>query len=123
MPRNSQRGLSDSVPWAILTPLILLVILGSIQIGIVAHGRTIATHAAIAAAEEAAQLGAGPDRARSLAASVAAAGGLTDLVVAVDMGPETVRATVSGRMPTFIDLGQSSVDAQATRPRERVTRP
>lgn len=123
MRRNNQRGLSDSVPWAILTPLILLVILGSIQIGIIAHGRTLATHAAIAAAEEAAQLGAGPEQARALATSVAAAGGLAEVRVAIDMGPETVRATVTGRMPTFIDVGQSAVDGQATRPRERVTRP
>ena len=33
------------------------------------------------------------------------------------------RATVRGRMPTFVDLGQTRVSEQATRPREQVTRP
>ena len=33
------------------------------------------------------------------------------------------RVVVSGRMPTFVDLGQTRVSEQATRPVERVTQP
>ncbi|MDN5571081.1 MAG: pilus assembly protein [Propionibacteriaceae bacterium] len=115
--------MTDSVQWAILTPLLLFTVLGIIQTGLWLHGRTIASTAAIAAAEEAAVLGATDHDAFAIANRIAGAGGLADVGVNVDRGAERVRVVVSGRMPTFVDLGQTRVSEQATRPVERVTQP
>lgn len=118
-----ERGMTDSIQWAILTPLVLLVVLGTIQVGLWAFGRTVATNAAIAGAEEAAALGASAADARALAVDVASRNGLHDVQVSLEVSPDQARAVVSGRMPTLVDLGQTRVREQATRPRERVTRP
>lgn len=117
------RGMSGSVQWAILVPVILLTVLGAIQVGLWAYGRTVASHAAIAAAEEAALLGASEAGARALGTEIASGGGLTDIQVQLVVDANNARATVRGRMPTFVDLGQTRVSEQATRPREQVTRP
>ena len=117
------RGMSGSVQWAILVPVILLTVLGAIQVGLWAYGRTVASHAAIAAAEEAALLGASDADARALGTEIASGGGLTDIQVQLVVDANNARATVRGRMPTFVDLGQTRVSEQATRPREQVTRP
>lgn len=117
------RGMSGSVQWAILIPVILLTVLGAIQVGLWAYGRTVASHAAIAAAEEAALLGASEADARALGTEIASGGGLTDIQVQLVVDANNARATVRGRMPTFVDLGQTRVSEQATRPREQVTRP
>lgn len=123
MRRRDERGLSDSVQWAILTPLLMLTVLGLIQAGIWLHGRDVAAHAAIAGAEEGALYGASEASARAAATRVAEAGGLADVVVDVNRGPERVQVAVRGRMPTFVDLGQTVIRQQATRPVERVTVP
>lgn len=120
---RTDRGMSGSVQWAILVPVILFTVLGAIQVGLWAYGGIVASHAAIAAAEEAALLGASEADARTLATEIATGGGLTGLEVQVAVDANQVRATVQGRMPTFIDLGQTRVSEQATRPREQVTRP
>lgn len=120
---RDERGVSDSVQWAVLTPLLLLTLLGSIQVGLWAHGRTIASHAAVAGAEEASLLGASTSDARVLAQAIAAGGGLTDVHVTVETSADQARVQVGGRMPTFLDLGQTGVSEQATRPREQVSRP
>lgn len=121
--KPDQRGVNDSLQWAIITPLLLLVILGALQVGLWSHGRTVASNAAIAAAEEAARLGASASDAQRLATDIATRSGLSDVSVRVEVTAERSRSVVSGRMPTFIDLGQTRVSEQATRPRERVTRP
>ncbi|WP_232547055.1 TadE/TadG family type IV pilus assembly protein [Propioniciclava soli] len=115
--------MTDSVQWAILTPLLLLTVLGIIQAGLWLHGRTIASSAAIAGAEEAAVLGATDSAAVAMAERLADGGGLADVTVSVERSTERVRVVVSGQMPTFVDLGQTRVSEQATRPVERVTRP
>ena len=120
---RGQRGMSESVQWAVLTPLVLLIVLGLLQGGLWLSGRTVAQQAAAAAAEEAALVAAAPGRAEAMAQRIAAAGGLRDVSVHVARGPAEVRAVVSGRMPTFVDLGQTVVVEGATRPRERVTVP
>ena len=120
---RDERGVTDSLQWAVLTPLLLLTILGAIQVGLWAHGRTIAANAAIAGAEEAAALGASASGADALATTLATGSGLTDVTVTVDLAADTARVVVAGRMPTFLDLGQTAVREQATRPREQVTRP
>ena len=115
--------MSGSVQWAILVPVVLFTVLGAIQVGLWMYGRTVASHAAIAAAEEAALLGASEADARALGTEIASGGGLTDLQLDLVIDETFARATVEGRMPTFVDLGQTRVSEQATRPREQVTRP
>ena len=39
---RSARGLSESVQWAVLTPLVLMVLLGLIHAGVLMHGRGVA---------------------------------------------------------------------------------
>lgn len=117
------RGMSGSVQWAILVPVILFTVLGAIQAGLWMYGRTVASHAAIAAAEEAALLGGSEADARALGTEIATGGGLTDIQVQLVVDANNARATVRGRMPTFVDLGQTRVSEQATRPREQVTQP
>ena len=121
--KRPDRGMSGSVQWAILVPVILFTVLGAIQVGLWMYGRTVASHAAIAAAEEAALLGASEADARALGTEIASGGGLTDIQVQLVVDANNARATVRGRMPTFVDLGQTRVSEQATRPREQVTRP
>lgn len=123
MLRRDARGMSGSVQWALLVPTLLLCVLGAIQTGLWLYGRTVASHAAIATAEEAALLGASEADARVVGTAIATGGGLTDLQIHVVVDGDTARATVRGRMPTFFDLGQTRVGEQATRPREQVTRP
>lgn len=121
--RRSDRGMSGSVQWAILVPVVLFTVLGAIQAGLWLYGRTVAAHAAIAAAEEAALLGASDADARALGTDIATGGGLRDIEVLLAVDASDARVTVSGRMPTFVDLGQTRVSEQATRPREQVTQP
>ncbi|QIK72291.1 pilus assembly protein [Propioniciclava coleopterorum] len=123
MTRRDERGVTDSVQWAILLPAVLLSVLGIIQVGLWAHGRTVATNAAVAAAERAALYRASTADARATAARVAQHGGLVDLEVSLVESADQITVRVAGRMPTFFDLGQTRVEEQASRPRERVTRP
>ena len=48
MTSRGERGITDSVQWAILLPVILLTVFGILQVGLWAHGTTVATNAAIA---------------------------------------------------------------------------
>lgn len=117
-----ERGLSETLQWAILTPTLMLVILGIIQAGILMHGHNVAENAAQAAAEaESAYLSAGTGTEQALA--VAEVGGLTDVKVTVERGPTKVVVGVSARIPVFFDIGQGRVDETASAPIERVTEP
>ena len=120
---HNERGVSDSVSWAILTPLLLVTVLGLLQVGLWLHGRTVAGQAAMAGAERAALLGADDAAVRATAMGLAVDGGLTHASVDVNRDAEFVRVRVSGRMPTFFDLGQGQVTVDATRPVERAVRP
>lgn len=121
---RDERGVSESVAWAVLAPLVLVLVLGIVQGAVWAHGRTVASNAAVAAAEEASVLGgSGVPGAVAAGESLARGGGLADVSVRVVPGPDAVTAVVTGRTVTFFDLGQSRLEARATRPLERVTTP
>lgn len=115
--------MSESTQWAVLMPFLLLVVLGVIQGGIWLHGRTVASNAAVVAAEEAALLEHSAADARARGEAVARQGGLVDVTVTVTQSATEASATVAGRMPTFFDVGQTRVSERSTRPRERVTTP
>lgn len=104
-------------------PVLLVVLLGGIQIGIVLHGRQAAGAAAQAGAEAAAAFEALPGAGEQAALPIAAAAGLRDLRVAVGRNPDRVEVSVDARVPIFFDVGQGHVHAHASAPREQVTMP
>ncbi len=118
-----QRGLSNSVQWAVLFPLVMLCTLGVIQAGIWVHGRNVAIEAANTAADLSRGLGADDGSAQAAAQRVAAVGGLTDVNVSVVRGATRVDVTFTGRIPMFLDLGLGSITEHAHAPAERVTKP
>lgn len=120
---RDQRGVSESTQWAMLTPVILLTVLGIIQLGLWGYGRTVVFNAAGAGAEVAAPLGATASQGEVAARAIAERGGLTHLRVTISVSGEQVVASVAGRMPGLVDIGITSVNAQVTRTKERVTGP
>jgi Flp pilus assembly protein TadG len=121
--RVDQRGLSSSTQLAVVFPLLMLLTLGIIQAGLWLHARNVAQRAATAAVDVArgsyGTAGEGEQRARELAA----AAGLTNVVVHVDRGPQRVTAEVSAHATLVLDLGLGTVEETASAPRERVSAP
>jgi Flp pilus assembly protein TadG len=120
---RDERGLSESVQWAILWPLLMLLTLGIIQAGIFLHGRNVAQRAATAAVDAArGSYGTAAD-AQHLAETIASSGGLENISVRVQRTGTTARADVSGNAPTIFDLGLGRITVATTAPLERVTQP
>jgi Flp pilus assembly protein TadG len=120
---RDERGLSESVQWAVLWPLLMLVTLGIIQAGIFLHGRNVAQRAATAAVDAARGSYGSAAEAQKLAETIAAAGGLKDISVRIQRAGTTVNANVSATAPMIFDLGLGRVTETATAPLERVTQP
>ena len=102
--------------------MILLVLLGTIQAGILLHGRTVVHNAAVLAAEQAARLHPDADPAAS-ATAFAEDAGIKQVSVDTAVTQSEVRVTVTGRVLLFFDVGQSRVTAEVVRPKERVSVP
>ncbi len=119
----SERGLADSLQWAVLVPALLGLVLGTIQTGIWLHGRTVASDAALAAAEEVAWSRSTDAEARAVAEGIAADGGVVGVSVSIDRTGALVEVRVSGRVTTFFDVGQGRLSEVAVLPLERATRP
>lgn len=115
--------MSDSVQWTMLTPLLLTLVLGIIQVGLWGYAHIVVVNAAAAAAEEAAPAGASTSAGVPAAMAIAQKAGLVNLTVDVRLQGTDVVARVSGRMPGLIDVGITKVESQITRAKERVTRP
>lgn len=118
-----QRGLSNSVQWAVLFPAVLLCTLGIIQAGVWVHGRNVAIEAANTAADLSRSLGADDGAAQSAAQRIAAVGGLSDVNLRIERGATEVNVTFTGRIPMFFDVGLGAITEQAHAPVERVTTP
>ncbi|MEL4504766.1 TadE/TadG family type IV pilus assembly protein [Luteococcus sp. H138] len=116
--RCDERGLSESVQWAVLMPLVLLAILGLIQSGIWLHGRSAAANAALAGAEAQALHHAAGGTGERVAREVAEGAGLLDVRVAVAAGPQEVSVEVTGRVDTFFVIGTTQVRSRAVMPQE-----
>lgn len=115
----NERGLAESTQWALVLPTLLAVLLGLVQTGVWLYGRTVATQAAGAAADAAAM-----GRAvEPVALAIASRGGLTEVTIQASQDTQLVTVTVSGRVPTFFDLGQGQVSGRAIVPLEQVTQP
>ena len=120
---RDERGLSESVQWAVLWPLLMLVTLGIIQAGIFLHGRNVAQRAATAAVDAARGSYGSPADAERLGATIAGSGGLRNISVRVLRSGTTVTADVSGSAPMIFDLDLGRINETATAPIERVTQP
>jgi Flp pilus assembly protein TadG len=120
---RDERGLSESVQWAILWPLLMLVTLGIIQAGIFLHGRNVAQRAATAAVDSARGSYGSATEAQHLGETIAGAGGLKNISVHVQRTGTTVSASVSGHPPMIFDLRLGRINETATAPLERVTQP
>jgi Flp pilus assembly protein TadG len=120
---RDERGLSESVQWAVLWPLLMLLTLGIIHAGIFLHGRNVAQRAATAAADVArGSYGSAAD-AEHLGESIASSGGLKSISVRVRRTGTTVTADVSAYPPMIFDLDLGRIDETAVAPLERVTQP
>jgi Flp pilus assembly protein TadG len=120
---RDERGLSESVQWAVLWPLLMLLTLGIIQAGIFLHGRNVAQRAATAAVDAArGSYGSAAD-AEHLGGSIATSGGLRNISVRVHRTGTTVTASVSGNAPMIFDLSLGRINETAVAPLERVTKP
>ena len=113
----NQRGVAESVQWAILMPALLMLILGLIQTGIWLHGRAVAASAAATIADLRAP-GADPSAAEQAGRRVAASGGLTEVGVEIDTQQGLVVVTVTGRPLSFLDFGLTQIRERAVAPAE-----
>jgi Flp pilus assembly protein TadG len=120
---RDERGLSESVQWAVLWPLLMLLTLGIIQAGIFLHGRNVAQRAATAAVDAARGSYGSTGDAEQLGARIASAGGLRNISVRVRRTGSTVTADVTAYPPMILDLDLGRIDETAAAPVERVTRP
>jgi len=121
-PRD-ERGLSESLQFAVIWPVLMLVTLGIIEGGIWLHARNVAERAAIAAVGAASGSRGSTDAARELAHDLAGSGGLSNVSVEVSRGAVEVTAVVSADSPLVLDLGLGRIRETAAGPLERVTRP
>ncbi|MCL2783310.1 MAG: hypothetical protein FWD80_04985 [Propionibacteriaceae bacterium] len=115
---SMQRGLSESVQWAVLGTALLGCVLGLIEAGLVMHGRSVAVAAALAGSETAAALRATPDAGLRSATDVATTGGLKGVQIAVTRSATGVTVRVDAMVPTFVAWVTPHVSAESTRPWE-----
>jgi Flp pilus assembly protein TadG len=120
---RDERGLSESVQWAVLWPLLMLVTLGIIQAGIFLHGRNVAQRAATAAVDAARGSYGSTADAEQLGTTIASSGGLRSISVRVQRTATTVTADVSAYPPMIFDLALGRINETAAAPLERVTQP
>ncbi|MGV8907342.1 MAG: TadE/TadG family type IV pilus assembly protein [Propionicimonas sp.] len=113
--------MSESTQWAILTPALMLLILGMVQLGVWLYSRTVATQAAAAVADLRATGPAAEGAARLAGERIASSGGLQQVEITVAAGGDHLVVTVSGRAPLFFDIGQGLIIEHAVLPLERVT--
>lgn len=113
----NQRGFSESTQWAILTPVVLLLVLGLVQLGVWLQARTVAGEAAATVADLQA---AGLSEAQAAGERVASRGGLQAVSISTEVDQDVVVVTVSARAPMFFDVGQGIITERAVSPREQL---
>jgi Flp pilus assembly protein TadG len=120
---RDERGLSQSIQYAVILPGLMLVTLGIIQTGVWIHGHNVAIRSANAAADAARGSYGTTADAQSIGKKLAASGGLTNVNVTVTKGPTRVDITVSARAPLFFDVGLGQITETASVPVERAAQP
>lgn len=116
--RRCERGASQSLQWALLTPLIVLALLGTVQGAIVLRAQQSARTAAMAGAEAEAWSGAAAGSGGEVARQVADSGGLREVQVAVTRQSGLATVTVTGSADLFLDFGQGRVTRTVSMPLE-----
>ncbi len=99
-------------------PVFLIVVLGIVQLGVVAHGRNAVSQAALAGAETAAIAGGSAPSGGAVAEQIARSAGLLEIHTTSSHTAGSVTVTVRAKVPIFFDIGQSRVSSSATMPRE-----
>lgn len=121
--RDERGGGSNSIAVVLLTPVMMLAVLGTVQAGVWFHGRQTALAAVQAAAEAERVIQPPPGAGLQAAASVGSQGGLVGTNIVVARTATTVTVTMTARVPMFIDIGVGDFTEQTTVPREQVTVP
>lgn len=119
----NERGLSESTQWAILVPVLLVLVLGLVQLGVWLYARSVASQAAAAVADLRAAGVRHQAEAKHVGERIATGGGLAEVAISFQDDADTVVVTVSGRAPLFFDIGQGLVLERAVLPLERVGSP
>lgn len=119
--KRDERGGSNAIAVLLLTPVMMLAIIGTFQAGVWYHGRNTALHAAQAAAEAERVLQPAAGAGQQAADSVGTQGGLTNMAVSVSRNATAVTVTMTAQVPMFIDIGVGRFSEHVTVPRERLT--
>jgi Flp pilus assembly protein TadG len=106
------------VQWALVWPVVMLVVIGVIQGAVLMQARSAVTEAARAAVRAEAILGSRPGDALDAARQVAVPSGVRGVTVRVDEDDGLVRAEVRARAPVFLDAGSVPLQATAVAVRE-----
>jgi Flp pilus assembly protein TadG len=120
---RSERGLTNSLQFAVIIPALMLATFGLIQAGLWLHARNVAAEAVTAAADVARDYNGDSAAARQAANRIAETGGLTAVHLTVDRSATSVSVTMVARPPVIFDLGLGRISESATAPLERVTTP
>ncbi|WP_238440044.1 TadE family protein [Frankia sp. AgB1.8] len=119
--RGRDRG-AGAAELALVTPVFILLLLFVAQLALIAHADHIAATTARqtveAARADGAPVDAGQTRAQLLFTQLAPHL-LLDPAAAIDVGPDTVTVTITGRAPNVIPLIHPKITARATGVRER----
>lgn len=115
---GDERGMSQSVSWAVLAPLVLGVILLAIAAGVHAHAKSAAQQAAMAGAERAAAVYGDCRQGVEVAKRLADRAGLKDVEIRFDENPSSVRLELIATTNSPLPGPLSRVEAQAFRPKE-----
>ena len=118
---HGERGGSNTIATVLLVAVMGLAVIGTFQATVWWHGRGAALHAAAAAAEAERVLRPTAGAGQQAAAAVASQTGLVDPQVSVSRSATEVTATVTARVPLFIDIGLGQFSEHVTMPRERIT--
>ncbi|SBN42523.1 Hypothetical protein PFR_J18_185 [Propionibacterium freudenreichii] len=115
--RRDERGLSESLQWAVLAPVLMLIVLGLIEAGVWLHGRSIVQQAALIAAETQALSGISSDAAEKVVADMT---GQLEAVRTHSLVSDTeISVTVEATVPLPLDVGLGDVTVTATRAKEQ----
>ena len=121
--RGDERG-QASIEWAIVFPVLLLVIFTVVQAAGYYHAKNAAQSAAAACAEHARAEGSSSAQGRQSATSIISqSGAIASYTVDVNASATQVSCTVSGQAHIIIDLGLASIRQTVTMPKDRATRP
>lgn len=104
--------------WALVWPVVMLVVIGVIQGAVLMQARSAVTEAARAAVRAEAILGSRPGDALDAARQVAVPSGVRGVTVRVDEDDGLVRAEVRALAPVFLDAGSVPLKATAVAVRE-----